>query len=90
MTADPIPPASTSTQQLNIDGIAIRVVLAMVALFAVVWAVDEHFITRREFNTQMGAVRLEVAAMRKDLGLVSKRLGIKPTVPTPREPDVDP
>ena len=53
-----------------IDTLVVRVILSIAALFAAVWAVDQHFITRTEFNTEMRGIHDQLKA-------VSHRLGIK-------------
>ena len=77
-------PGAPPRSQQSFDAMVVRVIIAIVALFAAVWAVDQHFITRTEFN-------LEMRGIHEQLRAVSKRLGIKqPVASTEKPPQEDP
>lgn len=55
---------------LNLNGIAVATLLVIGSIVAAVWAVDDHFISRREFNLQMSLVSAQLQAIHKRLGIL--------------------
>lgn len=52
-------------KQSAIAGWAVAVMLFMAGIFAAVWSIDDHFVTRREFNE----LRQDVSAIRRHFGI---------------------
>lgn len=69
---EPDPPQPPLVQGGNINGLAVAVLLAIASIVGAVWAVDDHFISRREFNTQMRIVSNNLRAINAKLGIVTE------------------
>lgn len=77
-------PAPSTLAPLTINGLAVAVLVSIAAIVAAVWAVDEHFISRREFNAEMRMVSAQLKALNSRLGATS------PPVPLYGDPPPDP
>lgn len=66
----PQPPLVALTQQ-NINALALATLLVIAGIVGAVWAVDDHFISRREFNLHMRTVTAQLHAINARLGIVS-------------------
>lgn len=64
-------PAQVQMSPITINGLAVAVMLGIAAIVAVVWAVDDHFISRREFNLHMQTVTAQLHAINARLGVVA-------------------
>jgi hypothetical protein len=64
-------PAPVALGPVTINGVAVAVMLAVAAVVAAVWAVDDHFISRREFNVEMRMVSAQLKAINSHLGIAS-------------------
>lgn len=60
---------------------AAAVILAIAAITAAVWAVDDHFISRREFNIEMRLVSTQLKAINGHLGIQSPPVPAQGTDP---------
>lgn len=67
---DPPQPPIIQLSQQNVNAIAVAVLLALTGIVGGVWAVDDHFISRREFNLHMRTVTSQLHAINARLGIV--------------------
>lgn len=56
--------------QQNVNALAVAALLVIAGIVGAVWAVDDHFISRREFNIQMQIVSADLKAINTRLGIV--------------------
>lgn len=78
-------PVPVQMSPITINGLAVAVMLGIAGIVAAVWAVDDHFISRREFNAEMRMVSLQLKAINTRLGVPSPPVPVAGDYP-PLEP----
>ncbi len=72
---DPPQPPIIQLNQQNVNALAVAVMVAIAGIVGAVWSVDEHFISRREFNLHMRTVTSQLHAINVRLGIIGPAPG---------------